>query len=644
MSKKWKLMEPIQVGNRKFRNRIVMAPMETRLSNPDGSSTQSMVNYYAERAKGGAGAVIVENTFVDDKASRSSLVSSGLCSDHQIASKFLVAEGIKKHGAVAILQISHGGRQANEGATGLPCVAPSDVTCQVTQRPPHVLTVSEIIEIEDAFAKTAARAKQAGFDGIEIHGAHGYLICSFLSPYTNKREDEYGGSPEKRGTFSRNIINKIRAAVGDDFIVGYRISGAEFVDGGLTIEETTAFAKTIQDKVDYIHVSAANYETMANWMIMPMYVPQAPLVHLAREMKKAVDIPVITVGALNAELGEQALQDDSADIVALGRALIADPEIPMKISKDAPEEIRACCRGHEGCISLFFAGCPIRCEVNPQVGREKEYKIRKVNDPKNILIIGGGIAGMEAVRVARLYGHIVTLVESSDALGGHFIEATKPDFKTEGRSTLQWLIRQVKASGANIIMNKRADAAFVKSMSPDAVIVAVGSQYKILPIQGIESAVKPDAILNEEIKTGSHVGVIGGGLIGTETALFLSERGHKVDIFEALGDIALAEEPLSQIAIKGRLSQNGVNSHLSCKVSRVNSNGLTYIDEEGTSRDFVADTTVVATGLESEMDNAMQFADTAEEVFFIGDCKEGRKIFNCFHEAWFAVRSISGEE
>lgn len=644
MLEKWKLMEQIRVGKKTFKNRIVMAPLETRLSNPDGSSTNEMVHYYAERAKGGAGAIIVENTFVDDKASRSSLVSSGLCSDHQIASKFLVAEAIKMNGAVAILQLSHGGRQAKEGATDLPCVAPSDVMCKVTLRQPHVLTVDEIVEIEDAFAKAAARAQMAGFDGIEIHGAHGYLICSFLSPYTNKRNDEYGGSPEKREHFPRNIIRKIRESVGNDFIVGYRISGAEFVDGGLTIEDTTAFVKTIEDQIDYIHVSAGNYETMAEWMITPMYITQAPIVNLAKEMKKAVNIPVITVGALNAELGEKALQDGSADLVAFGRALLADPYLPQKVKENRTEDIRSCCRGHEGCISLFFAGCPIRCEINPQVGREKEYKIYKTNNPKSIVIIGGGVAGMEAARVAGLYGHKVTLIEKTDTLGGHFLEATKPSFKQEGNRTLKWLIRQVKESDVKIIMNKQADTEFVKSLNPDAVIVAVGSRYMRIPIEGIDKTFTPDIVLNDVNKAGDKVAIIGGGLIGTETALHLAENGRKVEIFEMLPDIAGNEEPLSQITVKMRLSAFGVKIHTSCKVLSVQEGSLKYQDADGKEYTANADTVVSATGLLAAKDQASCFEDVASDVYMIGDCNAGGKIFECFHEAWHAVRCITGVE
>ena len=638
MKKQWMLLEPIRVGSKLFKNRIVLPAMETRLSHPDGSPTREMNAYYAERARGGVAAVIVENTFVDDKASRSSLVSSGIYSDHMIAGKYGLAQSIKENGALAILQISHGGRQANAAATGLPAVAPSAVPCKVVQRMPKPLAIEEIVEIEDAFAEAARRAKQAGFDGVEIHGAHGYLICSFLSPYTNKRTDEYGGSPENRARFPRNIIRKVREEVGPDFLVGYRLSGSEFVDGGLTIEDTCAFAKTIQAEVDYIHVSAGIYETMATWMMTPLYMPQAPIVHLAAEMKKAVRIPVITVGSLNAELGEKALEDGSADIVALGRGLIADPEIPRKLAEDRAEDIRPCMRGNEGCISLFFLGCPIRCEVNPQCGRELEYNIRKTNNPQKVVVIGGGVAGLEAARVASESGHWVTLLEQSDRLGGHFIEGTAPDFKVEARSLLRWLIGQVEKSKISVEFHKKATPELVASYHPDVIIVAEGSAYGKIPVKGIEEAILPDEALMHPERVGKSVVVIGGGLVGSETALWLAEQGKSVTIVEMLNDIVPEDEPLSQTAIKFRLHETGVQIATGSRVTEINDGTVKGVDDAGAPFEFKAETIIAATGLKAKKTD--DYSEIAPKVFQIGDSVKARKIYNCFHEAWHAVLSI----
>lgn len=633
--KQFKLMEPIQIGNKLLRNRIVMPALESRLSDPDGAANKILADHYAVRAKGGAAMIIVENNFIDKKASRSSYMQSSMSSGHHIAGKYLVSQAIKDEGAVAIIQLGHGGRQSKVGASDYHPVAPSAVPfAGITPAP---LTVEEIIEIEDAFAIAAARAKDAGFDGVEIHGAHGYLITQFLSPLTNKRIDEYGGNPIKRGNFARNIIKKIRTMVGQDFIVGFRISGSEYIDGGLTIEESIAFSKTIEKDIDYLHVSAGNYNTMATYMIPSLYIEQAPIVELASSIKKAVNIPVITVGAISTELAEHILEKNEADLVSFGRQLIADPELPNKIKEGRLEDIRPCVRGHEGCISLFFKGCPIRCEVNPQVGRDQEYKIIKVNNPKNVVVIGAGMAGMEAARVAGNMGHSVTLFERSDKLGGRFLEATEPSFKKEGRALIAWAETQIQKSNVDLRMNQEVTPKMIKDMKADVVIIATGSAYIKLPIKGIEKAISPDKVLLDYNVAQDSVAIIGGGLIGSETALHLAEHGKKVSIFEMREAIAIEDEPLSQEALFNRLNKNNVNIYVNAKVLEVTADGLLY-SKDGKTENYKAETVVYATGLGSIPSS--QFDNTAPQVFRIGDAVKGRKIFECFHEAWHAVRSI----
>jgi len=625
---------------------MIMAPMETRLSTPDGDTTEDMCAYYAERAKGGVAAIVVENTFVDNIAARSSLVSSGLYSDHLIAGKFKLAEAIKDNGAVAILQLSHGGIQANAAAVpGVQCVGPSPVVSKFVGRMPRELSIEEIVAIEDAFAEAARRAKQAGFDGVEIHGAHGYLICSFLSPYTNKRTDIYGGSLENRARFPMNIIRKVREKVGPDFIVGYRISGEEKVEGGLTIEETCRFGQMIEDQVDYIHVSVGNYETMATWMISPLYRPQAPIVDLASAMKKAVTkTKVIAVNALNAELAEKVLENGDADLVAFGRALIADPELPNKIKEGRLEDIRPCMRGHEGCISLFFAGCPMRCEVNPQAGRERTYQITKVCQKKNVVVIGGGMAGMEAARVADLYGHNVTLIEKTDKLGGHFIEGTKPEFKVEAKGVLEWERTQLAKSKVSVMLNTEATPELVKELKPDALIIAVGSDYIVPAIPGIEHTITAETALMETEKVADKVVVIGGGLVGAETALYLGQKGKDVTILEQLDQIVPEDEPLSQIALGVELENAKVTVKTGAKVVEIKKDGAIYEDKDGNKHEVKADTVGAALGLKARQSLAARFNGICSEsfTFVIGDAVKARKIYDCMHDAWKAVRKISG--
>jgi 2,4-dienoyl-CoA reductase-like NADH-dependent reductase (Old Yellow Enzyme family)/thioredoxin reductase len=630
-----KLLEPILIGGSLAKNRIIMAPMETRLSTMSGDITQAMIDYYAQRAKGGAGVIIVENTFIDNRASRASLSSSGLYSDHLIAGKNLLAEAIKENGSLAIIQISHGGRQARAGATAYEAEAPSAVMCSVTKRMPHVLTIDEIVKIEDSFAEAAYRAKLAGFDGVEVHGAHGYLVCSFLSPLTNLRSDEYGGSLKNRGRFAENILQKIRSKVGADFIVGYRISASEYIKGGLEPKEACDFVASIQQSINYIHVSAGIYESPSFWAIASTYIPAGQLIPLASQMKKAVNIPVIAVGSLNHEMAEKVLQDGNADMIAFGRALIADPFMPKKLVEGRQEDIRPCIRGNEGCISRFYTGCAIRCEVNPACGQEARYRTIKAKMPKRILIAGGGISGMEAARVAALMGHQVTLLEKAKTLGGHMVESTKQEFKTGEAELFKWLLKQVKKSGVKILLNTLATPAIIADEKPDFLILAVGSEYIRPAITGAESAFLAGDILENISLAGEKVIVVGGGLVGAETALTLASSGRSVTLIEMTGQIAQKHESGTRESLVQLLQRQKVCILTSHTALEIGAGHIIAKDSGGVANKIEADTVVLATGLISRTHK--ELTGIIPKTVCIGDCKEARKIYQCMHEAWNAV-------
>jgi len=640
---KWKLLESSRIGSRLVKNRIIMAPMETRLNTISGDVTQSMIDYYTERAKGGAGVIIIENTYVDNQASRSSLISSGISSDHLIAGKNLLAEAIKENGALAIIQLSHGGRQAREGAGACEAVAPSAVMCSVTRRIPHVLTIEEIVKIEDAFAEAASRAEQAGFDGVEIHGAHGYLVASFLSPLTNLRNDEYGGNLKNRGRFAANIINKTRIKTGKDFIIGYRISASEYIKGGLEPEEACSFVSLIDQFIDYVHVSAGIYESPSFWNIASTYIPSGQLIPLAAQMKKAVNIPVVAVGSFNPKLAEQVLINGDADFISFGRALIADPFFPKKLEKNREQDIRPCIRGNEGCISRFYSGCAIRCEVNPACGREAHYKIKKVSMPKKVLIIGGGVSGMEAARVAALMGHKVTLMEKENKLGGHMTESTRQDFKSGEADLLRWLITQVEKNAVNVLLNTFVTADTIIKESPDVLIIAIGSEYIRPDIKGAQNAFIAGEILDNTSLTGDSVIVIGGGLAGSETALTLALEKKKVTIVEMLEHIAIKHEPGTREALVQRLKALSVCIMTGHNVLEIETTGqVTASDPEGNVVKIKGDTVVLATGLKSRP--ASDLLNVIPDTFSIGDCVEARKIYQCMHEAWnVVINKISDE-
>ncbi len=630
------LLEPATIGNRKLKNRMILPPMETRLNTVHGDVTTELIEYYAARARGGVAAIIVENTFVDEKESRSSLVSSGLYSDHLIRGKNLLAEAIQEHNCLAIIQLSHGGRQANGRANPLQPVAPSEVMCKVTQRMPRALSIPEIEQIEDAFAEAAYRAMLAGFDGVEIHGAHGYLIAEFLSPYTNKRTDEYGGSPENRARFAANTLKKARAKTNPGFIIGIRLNGSDFIEGGATVDDACAYVSILNDLADYFHVSGSIYETAPLYNITAMYMPGGAFLPFAEAVKKVSKKPVLAVGSLDYKMGEQALQQGQADIIALGRPLIADPELPNKLAQGKPEEIRPCCRGNEGCISRFYEGRSIRCELNPACGRETAYKIKKTLHPKRIVIAGGGIAGMEAAQVADRMGHEVILLEKTDSLGGHLIEGGAPDFKEKTAGYLEWLRLQIKKSNVEVHINTPATPELIKTLAPDALIVAVGSCYVQPPIPGIEHALQADKVLMEGKTNANSVVVTGGGLVGCETALVLAEKGKQVTIVEMLDALVPGHEPGARAELLWRLDKAKVNIRANCKVKEITAGSVLCESGDKISCDAV----VNATGLKANSAEAAALTGIVPATYVIGDCAGARKIYNATHEAWRTVFEI----
>lgn len=638
----WKLLEPVKVGTMSLRNRMVMAPMETKHNNADGSVSQDMIDYYVERAKGGVGLIVVQNSAVDTIASRSA--SSQLCinTDHMIAGLSKLAEAIKLDGAASVIQLGHGGRQTRPGCNpGIQNVAPSPIPSDAVGVMPKELTLDEIEAIENAFADAARRAEMAGFDGVEIHAAHGYLIGEFISPKTNLRKDKYGGLLENRARFALEIIAKVRAMLGGDFTVGFRVSADEYVPGGLTLNEAAEYAKLVADAgVDYIHVSAGTYESRPH-LFPIMYYERGHLLHLAEGIKTVVKgVPIIAVGSLDVELGEKALQEGKADLVAFGRGLIADPELPNKLAADKVEDIRPCILGNEGCLSNLAKGRPLRCEVNPAAGREATFRMTPATAKKKVMVIGGGIAGMEAARTAAIRGHDVTLVEKSDHLGGHLIEASVPRFKGAVKELLNWAERQVNKGDIKVQLNTEATPSIIKEAKPEVLIVAIGSTCKAPSLAGRDksSVIMGTEVLLGQKEPGAEVVVIGGGTVGSEAALYIAEELKKrVTIVEMLDDILIGHELLNKTVLKERLQAAGVAVRTGWILREVTDKGVVCEDKNWQMHEIAADTVVLCTGFEARKDMVEEFKGFAPEVYAIGDCVEARRIYNAFEDAWRAV-------
>ncbi len=633
------LMQEFSLGGLSLRNRIVMAPMLSRLCNTDGSVSQKLIDYYVERAKGGAGLIIVEYCYIDQKESKARHGQMGAYHDRLIAGLAELAESIQECGARTILQICHAGRSSSEKFTGLKPIAPSAIPNYANEKP-REMSEEEIESTVQAFADAAYRARAAGFDGVELHGGHGYLIAQFLSPYTNTRQDRYG---QDRSLFGLQVLDRVRSKVGQDYVVGYRISGDEFMQGGLTAQDAQEFSVRLERQgIDYIHVSGGSAETGQN-IVIPVYFPQGHLLHLAQGIKQKVHVPVIAVGAIHEpRLAEDALLSGKADLIAMGRALITDPALPEKIRTDRLDDICPCLRCNEGCRNRMMEDKAQRCAVNAEVGRERLMIIRPAAKPKRVCIIGGGPAGLEAARTLSLRGHRVTLFEQQERLGGLLRYASVPDFKSEMRHFLEYLIRQVDALKVDIRYRCCATIDMVKEMMPDAVVLATGSRPLLPRIPGVDRPFVTSALdlLSGSSQPGRKVLIAGGAAMGCEIAAHLAGQGREVTLLEMRSEIALDLEPRARMALLSLLKRGKVEVLEGWKLEKIDNGGVVVADEDQNRKMIEGDTLILATGFTPNQDLIKPLRERFSEIHIIGDCLKPRKIYQAIHEGSYAGRAI----
>jgi len=634
-----KLMQSFRLKNVELRNRIVMAPMLSRLCDPNGVVSPKLIDYYTERARGGVGLIIVEYCYIDEKESKANPGQLGVYDDQLIAGLGDLAEAIQEWGAKAILQICHAGRCTSAKIMGRQPIAPSSMP-SYTGEMAREMTLEEIEGAIESFAEAARRAKTAGYDGVELHGTHGYLLAQFLSPHTNRRTDKYG---RDRGLFALETLDRVRSRVGSNFPVGYRISGDEFIEGGITLPEAKALAKRLEEKgIDYLHVSAGIIETGQRF-ILPMYFPKGALLPLAEGIKSSVNVPVIAVGAIHdPALAEEALQKKRADLIAMGRALIADPELPNKVQSGKLEEIRTCLRCNQGCISRLPHNKTQRCAINAEVGRERQMRIHPVSKAKHVCVIGGGPAGMEAARLLSLRGHRVTLIEKEKELGGLLRYATVPDFKVELKSFLEYLKTQVQKLAVEILLDRRATPEFVKEIKPDSVVLAAGSSLRIPDISGTGKPFVATSIelLSGSFKAGARVVVVGGAAMGCEVAALLASSGTKVTLVEMLGDLATDLEMRSRLALLQLLKERGVKILTNWKLEKIENGYVLLVSRDWEKLEVATNSVILALGLTSNQELLKPLRESFRDVYAVGDCVEPRKIYQAIHEGAFAGRMI----
>ncbi len=638
------LFSPAKIGTLTLKNRILKAPQSSGMSNMDGTVSERLVRYYRDQAAGGAGCIVVEYAYVDDIGAKSAHCHLGISSNEHIPGLAWLAENIREMGAAPAIQIEHCGRQKFLGTQ--PICAPSALPWPKlwdqygVQAVPHVLTIEEIQDIVHAFGDSALRAKEAGFELVEIHGAHGYLLTNFFSPHTNHRTDLYGGSLENRMRIYVEIVRDVRKKVGPDFPVTIRLSGTDYEPDGFPIEDTIAMAKVLErEGIDAFHISGGDHHTMIH-QVSPMAMSLCHNTWAAEAIKKEVSVPVIASGSITLpEYAEEIIASGKGDFVGLGRPLWADPEWPNKAAADHPEDIRPCIRCNEGCLErTFFNYKAITCAVNPVVSREGELKITPAPVKKKVAVVGGGTAGMEAARVLKLRGHDVTIYEEKPENGGLLHEAAAPEFKADIRPFMKYQMTALEKLGVPVLREK-ADVA--KLAAYDVVICATGSLPIIPNIPGVEKPIAVDCLsaINGAKPVGKKIVVIGGGLVGTETALDLAENGHSVTLVEMLPKIMKDVAVTDFLAYSERIAKTDMRILTETRLLEVLDNGARVSSKKG-EETIEADTVILALGLKAEQGLYNELIAAGKEAYLVGDAVKAGKIFDAIHTAYRAAIRI----
>lgn len=635
------LFRPIDIAGLRIQNRIVKAPMCTNYATPDGFVTPEMIAYYRERARGGAGLVIVEFTYIDNIASKSWHRQLGVEDDDKMEGLSRLAAVIREQGAVSALQICHCGSQRL--LPGGPPRVPS-ASAASEGREVREVDEAEIHQIVSDFGEAARRGKEAGFDLIEIHGANGYLMDGFFSPEANRRTDAFGGNLQNRLRFSRMVVETVRKAVGETYPLGIRMSGSGLFRGGMIMTDACEAARAfVQDGVDLIHITAGNYETR-HLRSTPAYGKRGNLVPLAAAIKKVSSVPVIASGGLSNPVHlEAVIREGRAEMVSMARQLHAEPAWANKVREGRLEDLRPCIRCNSGCLRNGLQGNRVLCDVNPTSGFEAEFVIEPADTPKKVAVIGGGPAGMEAARILTLRGHRVTLFEGRDHLGGALVPATRPDFKTDLRSFLEFQIRQVEKLPIEIRRGRRATPDTIAEVDAEEVVLAVGAEFvRPAAISGCggPKVVTADRALVDESWVGESVVVVGAGVKGCETAWHFARKGRRVTLLEMKEELAPKIEGMHRpFLIKG-LEDSGVNRLLRSRVTAIADDGTVRFRVHGVVDEIPADTVILSVGVEPKKGLYGVPANLNIPVHAVGDCAKPGGLFGAMLTGALVGRTI----
>lgn len=651
MIEKYKnLFSPITIGGLTLKNRIFSAPTSLNWGAVDGNLTPETIAYYELKAMGGAAVVTMGESIVHTATGKSHDRQIELDNPTSLVSLAQLARAVKRHGAVASAELSHGGKWG-----GLVSIAGSQKAGRVAYGPSAEMTeagwVREmpeqlLLEIIDAFGKGAAVLKRAGFEMCMVHAGHGWLFGQFLSPRTNHRSDRFGGSFENRARALVMTLESIRKAVGPGFPIEVRMSGDEFIEGGITLEEGIKLAKLIEDKCDLINVSAGMHEEMELYIRThpTQFIDKGPNVYLAEAIRKKVKVPVSTVGAItDPEMMEDIIATGKADIVELGRPLLADPYLPNKLREGREAEITKCLR----CMACFGESVKTgntACTVNPIIGNEFNTWIAmsRATTPKTVMVAGGGPGGMTAAITAAARGHKVALYEQSDVLGGALNFAEHVDFKYGLYEFKKVLEYELDKYGVQVHRNTPVTPALVDEVRPEVLLLACGAKAVIPAIPGIDrdNVIGAAKVYGHEACVGRRVAVLGGGLVGSETAAHLARLGRSVTIVEMRDDIALDAEMFYRTALKVDLRKNHVKLATGAAGREITDQGLVVLDGSGVEVLLAVDTIVNAAGYRADETLFMQLCQAAPAVQRIGDGRKAGKVMDAVSDGFYMALDI----
>jgi len=644
----------------------------------DGAINNRIIDFYRARAKGSVGLIVVGGCYPEMKGKVWKSII-GLDKDEFIPGLKRLTDAIHAYDVRIAAQLLHGGRSSSSFFSKMKPIAPSQLAHRNIKQEPHALTIPEIKKVIEGYVNAALRAKKAGFDAIELHGGMGYLINQFLSPATNKRDDEYGGSLENRTRFAKEMVMQIKEAAGVDYPVIFRLSGDDFVENGLNIHDCVEIARIIEEAgADAFNVSPGWHESRTP--IMSMVIPRMAYVFFSDKIKEEVQVPVIASVRINdLRLAEDILSNEQADGVSIGRPLIVDPDLPHKYEHGQFDDIRTCIACNQGCFDSLLNFKPVSCIYNAMVGHEGEYKITKADKSKKVVVIGGGPAGMEAARVLALRGHNVTLYEKRNQLGGQLQYAFIPPGRNEIKNILNYLEKQIHKLHVKIYTEKEVHLQTLKEENPDAIVLATGASPAKPPLPGInaKNVYFASSVLDGKVPLGKDVVIIGGGTVGSEVALYIAKQGamdpavacfllrHKViGANEVIDYTSHGSRNITVLEMKKKLGGGfgistrwiilnelkdaGIKEKTKVTVKEIVNNyvingktcsGVVY-EKNGEEHFIKADTVIIAVGYSPNTDLQEQIKEQFPEVYCIGDCVKVRTALEAIHEGFQAALKI----